>query len=424
LQADPPTPPVQSHSRSIRLWLIPLITLLALAGGFAYLASVTPVYTASARLRMSEGFTPSSQRSDLLPASTFLHMQIESIESAQVIASALEQLRFKSGADPVGEVKRNVHVDVTPGLDGLVISVSWPEAQPAAQLANALADVYLARASREHGGGSDQRVIAMQQERQKLLEEQQRGQKQLAEFQQANPEFAAADAPKAASERLASLTQALTAAQLDVTNAKAAYDATAAMLDDPQKATNLVELNRGRGGFGTAETEANQTRGDLAQVQDQLVKQKETMLPQNPVLLATQKKVDELKTQLAAQERRCVEVYRTALEQQWQTAAHKVEDLADLVREQNALVASISVKSSKYAELAAGLKSTQDELASIDERLKVSQLITAVRGASLRLEQPAVAPARPSWPVRTRVMSIALGIGLLLGCLAAIVRLV
>src|SRR5439155_1588369 len=225
------------------------------------------------------------------------------------------------------------------------------------------------------------------------------------------------DADKAAITRLDQLAGALTAAQLELTNAAAARDAAQAMLADPQKVAQLIEANRSKGIFAGLDQQKTQVEADLAAAQQLAQRQSQSMSPQHPKVLETQRTITNLKAKLAALEPQYGQVYGAYLEQQRLTAQRKVDELKTLIDEQSKLTKDYAAKSAKLAELEAALKSADAALAEVNGKLR-DQAVGNGGGSSppaLRIVQPAQIPRQPSHPDRVRVLSTALLIGLVAG---------
>src|SRR6266545_5130342 len=73
-----------------RLWIAPAAMLLALVAGLSYLAHVTPLYTATARVTVD-------QSSDALA----LHRQVDLLKSTDVLAAAARSLGIEGQENPV-----------------------------------------------------------------------------------------------------------------------------------------------------------------------------------------------------------------------------------------------------------------------------------------------------------------------------------
>lgn len=409
-----------ARNRVSRLWRIPVSILAAIIVALVYLARTPPAYIATAHLTLN---APATTQDATLPVSAFLHEEAERATSARVLAGALEVLDDPaSSPDPVGWLRQRIRVRASPQTRLLHISADAPEPQRAAQLANAVATSYLARAGVELAEG-DQRLTQLRQRRQQLLAELQQHQDDLQRFQKENPEFAAGDAVKQATSELARLAEAIYAARQELTTAQATLEATLPMLEDASKAADLIEANRSRNLFTSLDAEIARLRAELTQAQDLLNRQQAAMLPQNPALLATQKKVQELRQAIEQQQKRCVAIYRTTLEQQAAAAQLKLNDLETQAAHQKELLASVTARSSRYAQLAGALAAAEADLKALDQRLNDAQLTAGITGAAMTLVDSAQPPARPAWPDRTQVIGVALAAGLLLGLIAAGIRI-
>ena len=383
----PPAPPRRSLLAQ-RLWLVPAVTLLALVGGFVYLAKATPIYRAAAVLSYQDG------------------------SSARVAA---EQLQADRG---------DLLVQAIPDSSNVVVGFAGPDAQETVRHVNAAVDRYLNQSNSTTAPSANSHAFEtaeLKRQRDKLSAERAKAQAAIAQFQSEHPELAASESSKADDERIAELTRAFTTAQLQAIDAKAQLDATTPMLTDPRKAQDLINLNRGKGFFESLDHDRVQIEKELIESRQTLDQQKQTLGAQNPARVATERTIAELLTRLQEQQQRCVEVYRTFLEQQWQTALHKQDQLARIIAAQKTKPATnpttAATTLSELQTAAAALSKSLDE---IESKLKTARFASpSIVTPNVRLEQPAQVPTKPSWPDKTRVMATSLTGGVLLGVIAA-----
>ncbi len=210
--------------------------------------------------------------------------------------------------------------------------------------------------------------------------------------------------------------QALTNAQLEAASAKATLDATRPMLADPSKAADLISANRARGIFNSLDRQTAEIHNELAPLEQQLEDQKKSMLPQNPTRIATQKQVDAVRQRLAKQQQRYVEVYRTVLDQEWQTALNKQRDLEKLVEQQKQQLSTVEAKLVKLHEREMTAKAA-------DHALALATGLPENDVTDVRIIATAQAPVKSIWPDRPKVMWIAMGIGVAAGLLLSFVRI-
>ncbi len=358
-----------------RLWRVPVVIILCLIVAGIYLVRTQPIYTATAILRIQN---PDQRQTDAIRA-----------QAAHV-------------EDPTGKLNNNLRVEIVPESQLLRISLDGDDPRLTAQLINRVIDAYVNRppVQAPTTTSSDPEL--------------KRAATALAEFKPNNP-LPSPEQEKALRDRLATLTAAITSAQIEAAAAKATLDATVTMLADPAKAANLIEASRSKGIFDSLDRETRQIQAELSGATDLLEQQKKTMLAQNPTRLASEKTVAEIQDRLAAQQKRYVEVYRTVLEQQWQTAHRKQEDLQRLADEQREALQATEAKITRLHELQAKLDEAKAAVARARGEPPASD-------APVQIVKAAEVPTKPAWPDRTRVMWIALACGIVAGLLASLIR--
>jgi succinoglycan biosynthesis transport protein ExoP len=382
-------PPTQIQRKSnlwSRLWRVPVVTLLCLIAGGVYIARANSIYTATAVLSIEN-----------------LDLQ----QQRNLIRAAAAGVK-----DPTKKLGSELGVDIVPESNLIRLSFNAEDPKLAAQLVNGVVDAYVSQRPATAPSAKSPDPAAA-----KLSDEQHRKHKNLEEFKKANPGLSP-DQEKAAGERLASLDVAATAAQIEATAAKSALDATLPMLQDPVKAQNLVDANRSKGIFDSLDRETNQIRTELSAALEILDQQKKTMLPQNPTRISTEKKVQEIQDRFTTQQQRYVDVYRTVLEQQWQTSLHKREDLQRTADQQREELKAIAAKVTRLRELESDLKDASAALARVTGQPADGD---ASEPGHVQIVQAAQAPTTPSWPDRTKVMWAALACGIIVGSLVSLI---
>ena len=393
MAVDAPTEvQVRKHSPARRLWIVPVVTALALVGGFVYLQRATPIYTSSARL---------------------------SFGNSADLAARANALRATSGW------QAGVRTELAPGSSVIVVSYDSPDARRAAVVVNDVVDAYLkAAAAAPTTAQANETTTTLLRKRDDLARERERRRAELAAFTTSNPQFAGPDSMKTQDERLAELTRAFTASQIQASEARASLEATTPMLQDPRKAQDLINLNRSKGIFTYLDGETQQITAELAQADAALAQLKQTLGEQNPRRVAAQRTVSEIQQRMENQQKRYVEVYRTYLEQQWETAKRKQEDLASVIEQEKTKMAAMGTKAQQHGELLAAVKRADDALAAVEEKVKEAKLVSAAVGGDVRLEQAAQTPVKPTWPDKTKVMAMALGAGIGVGLIVSIVAMI
>ena len=397
-----------------RWWLIALCVALGVAGAFAYFATSTKTYTARCVLsaEMERGGTAAG---DVAP-DEFLFQQRELIKSTPVLAGAATTL-IKSE----NHVRAALDVGVSKGEGVLTIAYSAAAPDEAALGANAVTDAYLrSRAQQQTSATSG--LSALTRQRDQFTADRAQREAALRELRR-TASSAGSEAERAAAARLEQLQQALTAAEAEAASATATAAAGREALNDPKKVRAIVEANRGKGIFDRLEAQRATLEAELAQLQPQLEKQRQTMLPQHPVVIATQRKIEKTQLGLEDLDKQYAGVYAAHLEQQRATAQKRVEEMKQLVGSQSEQAKEAVARNTKQAEMDAEMKKVDAAIAEVDKKIRDATLSTGATAApTVKVIDPAKAPTRPARPNRDRTIFSGAVIGFVAGLvLAAIV---
>ncbi len=397
-----------------RWWLVAVCVGLGVAAAFAYFATSTKVYTSRCVLsaELERGGTAAG---DVAP-DEFLFQQRDLIKSTPVLAGAATTLITSEN-----HVRDALEVGIAKGEGVLTIAYHAAAPDEAALGANAVADAYLrSRAQQQTSATSG--LSALTKQRDQLTADRTQREAALRDLRQ-TASTAGSDAERAAAARLEQLQQAMTAAEVEVANATAAAAAGKEALADPKKVRAIVEANRGKGIFDRLESQRATLEGELAQLQPQLEKQRQTMLPQHPVVIATQRKIEKAQLGLEDLDKQYAGVYAAHLEQQRATAQKRVEELKQLVASQSEQAKAAVARTAKLAEMDAEIKKVDAAIAEVDKKIRDATLSTGATAApTVKVIDPAKAPSRPTRPDRNRTILSGAVIGFVAGLfLAAIV---
>jgi uncharacterized protein involved in exopolysaccharide biosynthesis len=362
-----------------RLWLVGVIAILFVVGAFVYLSRVTPIYVSSARLTFNTN--------ELIA----LHTECDLVQSTRVLLQAGAER--SAAPDPITRLKEDLTAQINPSTNSIDISLRCTDPQKCASLLNQILDAYL------HA-----RTPTAQPDYARLSNAQQA----LEDFRRKHPDFTPPDPAK-----IKQLQSDLAAAQSAAIDAKAQLDATQTLASDPTKLAALIEANRSRGIFAALDPQKNQIDSELTAIEPQLKKQKETMGVQNPTLVATQAKFDELKDRQKKLDAKYADVFRATEEQQLLAAQVKQKELEREIAKLQTAAADSSANAAAFARLQAEVKSA--EAAILPSRLDLT-------AGDVRITLPPTVPTKPIWPPREKILFVALALGLGLGFLLAALR--
>ena len=202
------------------LWLYPLSVILFLIGGFIFLRTAVPIYQAQSQLLVKsqevkaidvKGIGESNSRYSYYN-STFLATQIPVIQSDEIMSKAYKRVEAMSNDT---SVFKGVQVKNVRDTDLINISVRSTNSEAAANLANAIAEVYIEfteqrRSNLSHSGMEllREQLKDVQANRNKAVEE-------LFKFKQENGVFDLNQSYATLNEQLKELTGKLFEASLD-----------------------------------------------------------------------------------------------------------------------------------------------------------------------------------------------------------------
>jgi uncharacterized protein involved in exopolysaccharide biosynthesis len=404
-----------------RWWVIVVAVFLAVVVAFVYLLTTPATYTATLVLAPDQRLGVGG--SGNVPPDEFLAAQRDLILSPRVIASAITSLDASAragGAASDKSLRDALRVNVSPGEQLEVVHLDSSDPQPAARILDAVGEAYL-KARAEGQSSAAGAVAELRSQRDQRVAQRAGAEKALSDFRVA-ANVSGTDADKTAVARLAQLNAALTAAQLELTNANAAAQAAQALLADPQKIQQVVEANRSRGIFAALDQQKNQLESQLSTAQDLLERQRRSMSPTHPRVVETQQTITQVKAKLAGLDVQYADRYRTYLQEQQLTGQNKVDGLKKLIEEQSGQMKDYTAKAAKLAELEADLKRADAALAEVDAKLRdLAAGNASASGAAptMRIVQPPQTPAHPSHPDRRRVLCTALLVGLIAGLFLA-----
>jgi capsular exopolysaccharide synthesis family protein len=400
------------------------VTLICVAAaGVKYLFS-TQIFRSEAKLfvQASGAKTPlevGPQAAGNSSQATLLHAQCELIKSNTILASALaspEVQRLKARWETVKE-----NLNATVGKDNDIITVSYdsPSPKEAQTILQAVVDAYTGYYGKEKRA----RVSELERWRDKTQADLEKKQQQLLEFKKANHAVSFnGDSSNLTMQKLTSLQEAMTQAHLETVNAKGAYDAAKAKLNDPVQLRNFVEYLRSTGVSVGSDSNEQALRSQLMAMEAQADALSRRYLPNHPSVRAAQATVATLRSRIAEMDRSLAEGYLSSLEQKMATSKNREAELQKSIDEQNRAVMALNDKAADFEKIDADVKRLSNMVEKADMQI-IDLNATANAGVpTVQVFDKPTDPNVPVRPVRDVMLFEGLMIGLLLGCFAAIAR--
>ena len=414
-----------------RRWIIALAVVLCLAGGFGYLSRATPIYTSTARLYVEQTGPKiiSEYEGVMTQRMNYLFTQAELLRSTPIIAAALEQpgireLRTLAAAtNKVGYIKAGLQTEVGKKDDIISVSLDSPYPEEAAQLVNAVVDSYVTYQSKQKRSTSAEVLKILQKEKVKRDEELHTNLKTMLDYKQAHPSLSFEDQKgNVIVQRLARLFDTLTTAQFETLEAKAAYEAIKATVNDPEQVRYLVETQRAKGVYVSTDTEAGRMRVDLDQLEGRLAALKQQCTDGAPAVLGIQAGIDKRKKRLAEIDKEFTEGQLEVARQMYLAAKEKETQISQFLEEQRKEAVELTSQLANYTLLESEYTRTQKLCDILDDRIKEINVTEDTGALNISILEVAKAEDLPTSPKKAKTMAIALVIGLMLGGGLALLR--
>jgi len=414
-----------------RRWIVALATALGLAGGFLYLKEATPLYTSTASLYVEQtGPRIITEYEGIMTQSkNYLFTQAELMKSTPILAAALEQpgmgglKTFAEADNRVAFLRKSLSAEVGKKDDIISVSLDSPYPEEAAQLVNAVVDSYVTYQSKQRRSTAAEVLKILQKEKTKRDEELQTKLKAMLDFKQANPSLSFEDEKgNVIVQRLARLFEALTTAQFETLDAKANYEAIKATADDPEKVRYLVEAQRAKGVFVSTGGEEARLRADLEGLEGRLVVLRQQFTDEAPAVRLLRSEIESRRKRLEDLNKEFAEGQVAVAEQQYLRAKEKEDQLAAYVEQQRKEAMDLTSQVASYTLLESDVTRTQKLCDILDDRIKELNVTEDAGALNISLLEVARPGTSPTSPQPTRVMAIALALGLLLGGGLALVR--
>ena len=412
-----------------RYWVVLLAVVVSLAAALGYLVKATPIYESTSRLYVEQSGPRiiTEQEGLMTQSKNYLYTQCGLLQSTPIIAGVTEKpevLRMKTFANmdnPIRYIKSKINATVGKKDDLISVSFESPYPAEAAQIVNLLIDSYITYHATQKRSTATEVLKILQKEKDKRDQELTDKYQQMLEFKQENSALALEDERgNIMLQGLARLQDALTETQIGTINSKAIYEVAQLMADNPVELRQFIESQRG-GYYIGMDRQEDQLNREIQHLQLQMLTLRRKVSSEHPAVQALEDKIEQIFQQLIVQERKTAEIYLKAAHQQWIAAQQREQELQTAFDEQRDQAQDLNTKATQYAILQSKLQRTENLCDILDNRIKelnVTEDVGALNISILEVARPEEDPSRPD---KSRIMAMALVLGLMLGVGLALV---
>lgn len=410
-----------------RRWSIAACIVIAVAGAIGYLATATPIYEGVAKIAVDQGGQP-RVLNDIAGTSqgqNWLQTQAEMIRSGEILGkvAALPEIAqmetFRGSPSVVSDLQSRVQAVVSTRSDVISISARSANHTDAAVIANSVAAEYQNYVNqRRRRTAAD--VLRMLETQKSAAENDLRAKRDdKVKFVRetglvpgtANPTL----------QRIQSLSTERNRLELQLNESSASLRAAKEAVTDPSKAEFLIEsvLANNRSGL------TGQIRQEIRIRQRELLAMGNNYLPGFPDLDRIRIVLKSLQEELAAEDKRLLEIYVAQLERNHATLQFRLDEITRLVADAMADYRRFNEQSLQLEILESEIRRLESQAGSYDSQIRSLDLTTrdADFAANITIMERASETARNMVaPKQSMTLASALVAGLLAGSLLAFLR--
>ncbi len=407
-----------------RYKVILAVVILSLIAGLIYLSKATPIFVSTSRLYVEQSGPKiiSEQEGLMTQSKNYLYTQCELLTSTSILSSILEKPEitrlktFENVDNRLGFLKTKIEATVGKKDDIINVSLASPYPQEAAQIVNELVDAYITYHATTKRSTAAEVLRILQKEKDKRDQELAAKYQQVLDFTKENSALALEDEKgNIALQGLAQLQDNLSTARIETINAKAAFETTKLLMGDPNLIQPRVQFQTVGNMYLAPDPQENQLRMQIQQLESRLQSLRGTITDDHPGMRMLEDKIALLSRQLTDREKQSIQAYLEVISQNCQSAQQRELELQKSYDQQYTEAMELNTKATQYTILQSELRRIENLCDIIDNRIKelnVTEDVGALNITILEVARPAIKPAKPQ---KSRIMAMALVLGLMLG---------
>jgi capsular exopolysaccharide synthesis family protein len=407
-------------------------TILFLVAAFVYILKATPIYTSTSRLYVEQsGPKIIGDYEGIMTTRTnnYLYTQAELFKSTPIVGEVADdpQVRrfrtFNKVDNPTAYLKKNLVISVGKKDDIITVAFDSPYPQEAAGVVNIVVDSYVKYHSIRKQTTVSKVVDILQKEKVKRDKELSDKYEEMVQFTRENGVVSFDNkGGNVVFQKLITLSEALTEAQLMTINAQADYEAVKAIADNPAKVKQFEAALPTTGIRVLVNDIETQLESELRNAEVELKNIEYYVTEDHPSVKALHTKIDHIKNSLAEEMKNFADAYIEVMRQKWHTAEQKEQTLLASFQAQREAAQDLGVKAAEYTMLQSELGRAERICEIVDNRIKELNVTEDTGALNISILEVARPAENPSKPQKARIMAMALVLGLMFGGGLALVR--
>jgi polysaccharide biosynthesis transport protein len=405
-------------------WIVLACVVAALVAGFVYVLKATPIFMSTSRVYVEQ--TGPKVMEDVQGVMTqsknYLYTQAEMIKSTPIISMAVEKpeiqrLRtFQDVTNKVTFLKHSLDVSVGKKDDILSVGIESPYPAEASQIVNTIVDAYITYNSTTKKSTAAEVLKILQKQKDKAVTELESKRDSMLTYQKANPALTFETSQgNIAIERLAKLSESLTAAELRTIEAKSIYESIGLLAKDPARLRQFTEAQRLRSSYSGSDSESSRLNGQLDELRIQIDDRKKQVTDDHPAVVSLQERYRSVMAELQLVDEKYAEAQLAVAKQDYESAVDSEKQIRQYFDEQRKEATGLNQQISEYTVLRSDVARAENLLAILDDRIKavnVTEDTGALNISILEVARPEEIPVKPQ---KARILAMALVLGLMAG---------
>lgn len=404
-------------------WTILLTTAFFVTIAFVHLLKATPIYRSESRLYVEQsGPRIMSEYEGVMARSgNYLYTQGELLKSTPVIGPVVDdpkiaRLRTFAGAgDLVASLRKNLNVSIGRKDDVITVSFESPYPVEAAQIVNDLVRSYVAyHAERKRDTASEVLKILQKEKESRDAQLSAKLEEMIAFTEENGIVSFDGNGGNIVFERLRTLSAELSDAEMATLTAKADLDAVLSMEGDADKIRQFAAASVGQS--VRVPDRETQLQAELRQAENELKDARYHCTEEHPAVQAIKAKIDRIIGELDREAREFADAYVEVMRLRYTTAQEREDEVLASFESQHRDAKVFGVLAARYSLLQSDLARAERICEIVDNRIKelnvTTQDVEALRISTLEVARPAESPSKPE---KSRILAMALVLGILSG---------
>jgi capsular exopolysaccharide synthesis family protein len=430
-----------------RRWSIIIVTVLFIAAAILYLIKAESIYTSTSRLYVEQTGPKliAEYEGVMTQSKNYLYTQSEVIKSTPIISEVVQKADIKNmktlEAKPLniiekfknliglgeptfdmGEIdnleiylKKIIKVQVGIKDDIIAVNCSSPYRQEAAKIVNAIVETYVNYQMNQKKSTVSEVLKILQKEKVTRDKELADNFEQLLDFTR---KYGVVSMEKSGGnevfQRLKTLGESLTNAQLETIKAKADLEAIK-KLDSPQKIRQYAMAQPNISPNLFTENKETELRNELKDLEIQLQNALTQCATDHPTVKALKSRIETVQSKLDSQIEEFAKNYVEFLQIEYDTAKQREAELLTSYEQYKNDAQGLNVKATEYTILETKLEQSKRFCEILDDRIKelnVSEEAGALNISILEAARPA---EQPTSPKKAATLAVSLILGLICG---------